>query len=95
MSSQEPCGLGKSPTAIPVPPELARDLKALKALLVLLRKQGVTEFDSFGTRIRLGDLPRPEGSAGDWGDDEREVDPFADGPAPHAADAIDLRGVLE
>lgn len=37
---------------------MIQNLKELQALLKLCRKQGVTEIDLCGTKIKFGDLPK-------------------------------------
>jgi hypothetical protein len=49
------------------------ELKALKALLKLCRKEGVTELSLAGTVIKFGELPEKSAKSEDEDDDGKEI----------------------
>ncbi len=58
------------------------DLRRLRALLTLLRAQGVATFEMGGVRLTLGDAPpvRPVAKGGDVPADEQPRPTFMSGP---------------
>lgn len=54
---------------------MIESLKDLEKLLKLLRKQGVTEIDLHGIKLKMGDLPMEPGAQA-----EEEPNPYANFP---------------
>jgi hypothetical protein len=59
---------------------MIKDLAELKKLLLLCRKQGVTEIEFEGIKLKLGDLP-VERSTVQQQEEVDESDPYANFPA--------------
>lgn len=61
---------------------MVKDLKDLEKILKLCRKQGVTEIEVGGLKLKLGDLPQRQSTRQDQTQDDNDeiADPFANFP---------------